>query len=195
MNDATRDSPLPDHPLSTPDASRRDFVKKVWATLIGAAIGVVPLAAGLVVFADPLRRGRNGSRRIRVATKSAVPADGKPRLFTVRKDRQDAWNRYRNVPVGAVYLVRHAADPETVIAFNTICPHLGCFVKADNENGGYFCPCHKSEFLADGSRPEEGKGHNVAPRGLDRLEATIEGEDILVRFQNFLTGKEEQIPS
>ena len=191
MNDTARDSLMADSPLSTPDNSRRSFAKKIWAALIGAAVGIVPAAVGLVVFTDPLRRSRNGVDRIRVATKSAVPADGKPRLFTVRKDRQDAWTRYRNVPVGAVYLVRHEKSPETVTAFNTTCPHLGCFVQADKESGGYFCPCHKSEFLPDGSRGNP----NVAPRGLDRLEAAIEGEDILVRFQNFSTGKEEQIPS
>ena len=198
MNDAARDSLLSDTggPSTPPskDEDRRSFMRKAWSIGIGSILGLFPLVCGLIVFFDPLRpRRRTAGKKIKVATLAAVPADGIPRLFTVIADKvDDAWNRYLNVPVGAVYLVRLEEKPNEVVALNTTCPHLGCFVQVKS-GVGYYCPCHKSEFrlplgeLADAE-------HSPAPRALDTLRAEIDGNDILVEFRNFKTGTEEKIP-
>lgn len=40
-------------------------------------------------------------------------------------------------------------DAEGVFAISTVCTHLGCIVKSMGE--GFECPCHGSQFAADGS--------------------------------------------
>lgn len=170
---------------------RRGFFTKALAVIIGALVGFVPLAAGLATFLDPLRRRGSTHRTIRVTTLDALPADGVPRVFPVRADRQDAWNRYANEPIGAVYL-RHLAGTGEVQAFNATCPHAGCFVAFKPERNQFQCPCHTSAFEPDGQRVMP----CVAPRGLDELKCTIETDGnqrvVLVEFANFYSGIEEK---
>ncbi|MEM7233714.1 MAG: Rieske 2Fe-2S domain-containing protein [Planctomycetota bacterium] len=177
---------------TTPPPDRRNFLTKAMAVLIGGIVGVVPALAGLSVIFDPIRRrgkGGDGVPFLPVANLDAVPADGKPRLFRVIADKVDAWNLYPKVGVGAVYLRRTPENPDKVIAFNTVCPHLGCFVDT-KDDGTYLCPCHDSQFLADGSRGAV----CASPRGLDVLNAKVEGDSILVQFMNFETATHEKKP-
>jgi Rieske Fe-S protein len=185
-----------DPPRDTPAAEpqRRSFLKKALAVTIGAIIVVVPAAAGLLVFFDPLRRKRSGGggtgEFIQVATLDAVPADGIPRKFRVVADRTDAWNKYLQVPIGAVFL-RRTADA-AVTAFNVVCPHAGCFVDA-RPDGTYLCPCHNSTFNADGSL---GK-NSVSPRGLDELEVdqdSLRQGVVKIKFQNFRPAMHDKVP-
>jgi hypothetical protein len=103
----------------------------VAATLIGAFVGIVPFAAGLATFFDPLLRRKqaggtdNERQPLRVASLEALPADGTPVQVPVIADLTDAWNREPNQPIGAVYLRR---EGDKVTCFNAICPHAGCFV-------------------------------------------------------------------
>src|SRR5262245_31549747 len=97
MNDASKAGPA---------NGRRDFFKKVWAGIIGAFLGMLPVGAGLTVFFDPLRRKASTSGPIRVTTLEALPDDGVPRAFPVVATRVDAWNKFTQQPIGAVYLRR-----------------------------------------------------------------------------------------
>src|SRR5260221_674567 len=82
-------------------------------------------AAGLAVYLDPLRHKSSGKGSVRVASLEALPSDGIPRKFPVLATRVDAWNKFREVPIGAVYLRRTGDQIE---ALNVVCPHAGCFV-------------------------------------------------------------------
>src|SRR5438067_13537512 len=81
---------------------RRNVLAAVAATIIGAFVGTVPLAAGLATFLDPLfRRKKAGGesdahQSVRVATVDALPADGTPVQVPVVADLTDAWNREPN---------------------------------------------------------------------------------------------------
>lgn len=188
--DADGSVPELDPPLEQP---RRGFVTRGLAVILGGILGLVPLLAGLRVLLHPLGKKSGEVPFLGVATLDALPADGVPRLFRVIAEiKEDAWNRYLNVPVGAVYLRRmagSAGEIDTIVAFNTTCPHLGCFVSA-RADASYYCPCHKSEFNVDGSRGAV----CVAPRGLDRLETRVVENEIQVQFQNFHTGEKERVP-
>ena len=187
------DDPTP--PLPMADADRRSFLKKMAAIIAGGVATLVPGVAGLLTFLDPLRRKAAAAEYIPVAPLDAIPPDGTLRKFTILADKTDAWNKYVNAPVGAVYLRR---DGEKLTCFNVVCPHAGCFVDA-LPGGGFACPCHDSEFNPDGSiKPiTRAGGRTVSPRGMDSLEVDAEAlkqGQVRVRFQNFLAGVHEKIP-
>ena len=173
---------------------RRGFIKGA-SCAIGAAIGVVPMAAGVRMALDPLSREAIAvdAEFIRLAEVSDLEA-GVPRKFAIVEDKRDKWSRYKDVPVGAVYLLLEKAkdskssEPK-VIAYNTVCPHLGCFVDYRPEHQDYFCPCHDSNFALDGSLKR-----GVSPRGMDTLEVEIrKGSEVWVKFQRFKANTKEKI--
>jgi Rieske Fe-S protein len=175
-----------------PEPPRRNFFKKVLAVVIGGIATAVPAVAALMVFLDPVRRkrgGASGAEYVPVTPLDAVPADGTPRRFQVIADRVDAWTKYKNVPLGAVYVKRQGGDVEV---FNALCPHAGCFVGVANDGKSFHCPCHNSGFNADGSL----KPGAVSPRPMDRLEvdkdALAQGT-VAVKFQNFVAGTADKI--
>ena len=180
-----------------PEPTRRGFLKKLLAVVVGTVVVAVPAAAALMVFLDPLRRKKGGAAAaefVPITPLEALPADGSPRRFQVIADRADAWNKYRNVPLGAVYLKRApggsadaAGDGQGVVAFNALCPHAGCFVDVDADGRSFRCPCHNSGFNPDGSL----KAGSVSPRPLDTLEvdpAALARGLVAVKFQNFAAG-------
>ncbi len=174
-----------------PQPDRRNFLTKAAAIVIGGLITLVPLLAGLFVLFDPLRRKTENGGAVRVASLNALPENGEPRKFPVLATRVDAWNRTPNVPVGAVYLQRLAAD--RVRAFNVVCPHAGCFVDFRPAKNHFHCPCHNSSFGPDGKILDP---KSPSPRGLDELQVEIRnGSEIWVAFQNFRAGVKEKTPA
>lgn len=160
------------------------------AAVFGAVGISVPLASGLTVWFDPLRRKAKASGFVWVASLNALPENGSPRKFPVITDQVDAWNKIPQVPVGAVYL-RRTGD-KAAHAFNVVCPHAGCFVDYDPARQDYRCPCHNSSFRLDGQISDP---RSPSPRGLDPLEVEIRnGGEIWVKFQNFRAGQAERIP-
>src|SRR6266566_5527470 len=152
-------------------AGRRDFFKKIFAGVIGAILGLVPVGAGLAVFLDPLRRKSATQGPVRVTTLEALPDDGVPRKFPVVAGRVDAWNKFRQTELGAVYL-RRTSDGQ-VQAFNVVCPHAGCFVDFLPARGHYLCPCHNSTFTSAGKIQDPS---SPAPRGLDSLPVEVRNQ-------------------
>lgn len=179
-----------DNPQKTPDSNRRDFFKKASAVVIGGLSAGVPIAAGLPVLLDPLRRTSEVGEPVRVANLEALPPDGVPRKFTIMADKSDAWNRYANVPVGAIYLRRSEANK--VEALNVVCPHAGCFVDYVPARNGFFCPCHNSTFKLDGTIANP---NSPSSRAMDSLPVEIrDGKEVWVKFQNFRSGLPEKVP-
>jgi menaquinol-cytochrome c reductase iron-sulfur subunit len=173
-----------------PEPSRRGFLKTIICGVISGVLGLVPLVAGVVVFLDPLRKRSSDLSTVRVASLDALPADGIPLKFPVLATRVDAWNKFKEVPIGAVYL-RRMTDGQ-VQAFNVVCPHAGCYVDFLPERGKYLCPCHNSTFNIAGRIDDP---RSPAPRGLDALDVQVkEGNEIWVKFQNFQAGRAEKVP-
>jgi Rieske Fe-S protein len=165
---------------------RREFLKKSLAVAAGGAVVATPLAAGVAVLLDPLRKSGGGGELIPVARLDALPADGTPMRFAVITDKTDAWNRFPKTPVGSVY-VKRVAD-QKVVVFSAECPHAGCSVDA-RPDGTFRCPCHNSTFNADGSLGQP----TVSPRGLDLLDAEVRDGVVHVRFRKFLSATHEKI--
>ena len=101
-------------------------------------------------------------------TLDALPADGSPLSYTVYDDIVNAWNKFPNQPIGTIWLRRIEGAQPPVLAFNSICPHLGCAVEHRKGEGDFFCPCHRSSFNLEGK-----KNNEIPPRGMDQLEIKI----------------------
>lgn len=171
------------------EPKRRGFLFGFFTGLLTLLAGIVPLATGVVALLNPLRRSGESADFVKVANLAALPADGRPRRFSVVADHVDQWNRYeRNL--GAIYL-RRVSDSD-ILAFNVVCPHLGCFVnyRSEGEDSHFHCPCHDSSFDVDGSIKSP---KSPSPRPMDTLEVEVRNEnEIWVKFQNFQTGIPEK---
>jgi Rieske Fe-S protein len=183
---AKSSAPVSARPAPATD-ERRSFITKVVAVALGGLVAVIPAATGLAVFLDPLRRKAKGATFIPVAPLGAVPDDGVPRQFPVVAEHTDAWNQSTQ-PIGAVYLRRLPGEtkPECLTA---TCPHAGCFVAYDGATNTFKCPCHNSSFAVDGAIIEP----SPSPRAMDTLPCEVEQDEILVKFENFYTGKADKV--
>lgn len=173
----------------TADEGRRGFLASLAAIAVGAAATLIPTAAGLFAFLNPLGKSGGDALRLQITSLDALPDDGMPRRFSVVTARTDAWSQLPAEPIGAVYLRRVGED---VTAHSAICPHAGCFVEFRDGDSLYQCPCHDSQFEADGSRirPEE----CPAPRGLDSLAVEVDDSGaVWVRYETFRAGTAEKI--
>ena len=171
------------------EKERRDFLVGASAVAAGTLAMLAPIGAAVVSLLDPLRREKLSSEMVLVARTSAIPEDGSPRKFTVTADRTDAWAAYDDSPVGAVYLRRSGDE---VRALNVVCPHAGCFVGVAKDNSRFSCPCHLSSFDLDGAVDDP---TSPSPRDMDTLDVEVRnGDEVWVRFQNFLPGRAEKTP-
>ncbi|MFM8477959.1 MAG: ubiquinol-cytochrome c reductase iron-sulfur subunit [Planctomycetaceae bacterium] len=216
----TDTNPAPDSPADSAAATccahpssgtpRRSLLYQGLTALISTVIVAIPASLGGLFFLDPIlrrpksgsggqaggaaRKDENGFIRLDV-TREAVPADGTPVSVTVYDDIEDAWNRFPNVPVGSIWLRKVGDGP--ILAFNSICPHLGCSVNYRRAENDFFCPCHTSAFALDGKKSNE-----VPPRDMDALDVAMRtggkddpaGSEIWVKFQNFRRATSERIP-
>ena len=187
---------------SDDESARRSFLTQVLAGTIGAVVGLVPVLSGLVFFLDPLIRGGEGTGApgegggstkdaegfIKLpVTRALLPADGTPQQVTIEDDLVDAWNKFPKVPIGSVWLRR--SESGEVVAFNTVCPHLGCAVEFRGAKNDFYCPCHLSAFKLDGT-----KDNPIPPRDMDGLAVKPNtGEEIWVQYKNFRGGISEKV--
>ena len=168
---------------------RRSFFRWLSFALTGAYAAFLAIP-GIGLIVEPLRRQSKQGRRRRLL-KLADLEVGVPRRFVVRDRRIDAWTRYPEGPIGAVWLVRRGA--REVDVFSATCPHLGCAVDHVAAERKFFCPCHEASFGEDG-----GVLGGPPLRGLDRLDSVleqVEGQDwVSIVFERFEPGTQEQIP-
>ncbi|MFO0426081.1 MAG: ubiquinol-cytochrome c reductase iron-sulfur subunit [Planctomyces sp.] len=204
LSESTESAPIP----------RSTFISVLTAGLSFLLI-TIPAAIGGLFFLDPILRKKTSAKggsgaegtsasvarkddagfiRLDITT-DTIPVDGTPVAVTVRDDLDDAWNRFPDVPVGSIWLRRNPDG--AIVAFNSVCPHLGCSVNYRRGENDFFCPCHTSAFALDGKKTNE-----IPPRDMDSLAVAVrkEGQDdpagteLWVRFENFRRTIAEKIP-
>ena len=172
---------------------RRGFMQKAIALGAGAVAMAPPIGIGLAAFFSPLKnRGSGETDFLKVTTLDALPDDGTPRKFDIAADRVDAWNRFLNVPVGAIFLRRMPGTAE-VVAFQTICPHAGCAIgyQATASGGQFLCPCHVAHFDLAGQRTD---AISPSPRDMDTLEVEIRNQnEVWVKYQEFVDNQAAKV--
>lgn len=170
---------------ATDGAGRRRFML-AGVGVMGAGLGAIVVAPAVSFVLYPL------SNETTSGPDELIPA-GEPSAFgdtpvkvDLFADKVDAWNRVENVKVGSAWVVEQGGE---LVAFSTVCPHLGCAVDFDPDKGKFECPCHRSRFSLAGE-VEEGP----SPRPLDRLEVDVKDELVAIRYRRFKQGIEDKEP-
>lgn len=193
MTDQPTTSPTPTAP-SGATAERRGVLAGLIAILTGTVATLTPLCAGVMFALDPIRRprakfrGADADGYLPVTNLSELPVDGTPVKFTIQADLIDAWNLFKGRTIGSIYL-RNVAG--TIIAFNDVCPHLGCKVNYQPSSQSYYCPCHASTFDLDGK-----KTNKIPPRNMDTLDTRVDdSQRVWVKYQDFRGAIAEKMPT
>jgi cytochrome b6-f complex iron-sulfur subunit len=80
-----------------------------------------------------------------------------------------------NAAIGPALVIRQPGSTDTLIAVNPTCPHSGCKVDWQSDQSKYVCPCHGSQFNADGSIAQ-----GPATNPLSTYSAKIEADQVVV---------------
>lgn len=124
--------------------SRREALNFAWL----ASLGFLMVNLGGVGFLFAMPRFREGEfgGTLTIGTVSELPAVGAPPV---------------NYPKVKLWLSR---TDEGVTALYKVCTHLGCLYNWNDQEAKFICPCHGSQFEADGDYIL-----GPAPRSLDRF--------------------------
>jgi menaquinol-cytochrome c reductase iron-sulfur subunit len=160
--------------IAADPSGRRRFLSGV-ITVIHAAIGgTLAVVLGRSILSPSFARRRE----------SWLPAgsvsdlvDNEPTPVTIRVAREDGYAKIVDRQV--VFLVKSAAagGEAQVVALSSVCTHLGCRVSWDAEREELRCPCHGGVFDRTGAVKT-----GPPPAPLARLQARIEGEQVLVQI-------------
>jgi menaquinol-cytochrome c reductase iron-sulfur subunit len=157
--------------MSNESQTRRKFyitAINLLGALLGAAVAI-PAAAYLLI--RPKSSDEGGFSEIGDLDQLKI---GKPLEVLYERKRVDGWRKVTEK--ASTWLVK--TDPNTVVAFNPACTHLGCAYHWDNGADRFICPCHASAFSIDGKVLA-----GPAPRPLDRYVAKVQDGKILIGSQ------------
>lgn len=163
---------------------------KVLSGVVGGSVAVViggPAVRAVVATADK-RTVTGVGELVGVTRLDALPSDGTPVSAPVVVEApMDGWTKLPPTTVGAVFLRRQG---DSVRAWSTICPHLGCGIDYDSAKGKFACPCHESWFETDGA-----VSSGPSPRGMDELETEVVDGEVRVKFEKFKIGTADKVPA
>ncbi len=173
-SDSESASPKPAAPPSFLDG-RRSFLGALLG--VGSAFVGGLLSVPLVRFAlFPLLRRTTELKSSLVGAVSEFSALTAPAMRTIQIEQVDGWRK--TVSEKAVYVTTDEDGQFCVLT--SVCPHLGCTVPWNKEKNQFICPCHGATFTKDGALIS-----GPSLRGMDTLESSVQGGQLLVRFQYF----------
>jgi cytochrome b6-f complex iron-sulfur subunit/menaquinol-cytochrome c reductase iron-sulfur subunit len=167
-------------PTETPEEPRRGALRTIVVLGSLAYVGALAIPASRFATAPLGEGGGAGKARwVRVGRLEDLP-QGEPRRLQVIGDERDAFTLAKDQRLGSVWVVR---EGDKVRAMSAICPHLGCALDLGDDKKSFSCPCHASRFALSGAT-EAGP----SPRGMDALEARVQGGWIEIDFRRFRQG-------
>ena len=149
------------------NVTRRLFLDRA-VKAVGIAIAAI---IGLPAIGLGIASATGGAVKTLVKVGRASQLGPEPIAVPIRYVAKDAWRESQQQ--GVVYL--RQGQGTVVEALSARCTHLGCTVHWVSEEKRFKCPCHGSQFAADGSVL-----HGPAERPLDRLRVQKRGEDVFV---------------
>lgn len=124
--------------------NRREFLNFAWLASLG--FFTVNVAGMTYLFAMPRFKEGEFGGIFTVGPASNLPSAGSEPM---------------NYPKVKLWL---SNTDQGVMALYKVCTHLGCLYNWREQEGKFVCPCHGSQFQADGSYIQ-----GPAPRSLDRF--------------------------
>lgn len=138
--------------------TRRGFFEKIVAAILGAS-GLAFLAPALA-YLYPNRNFAAGTRQFVDATGRAISAE------------EVAEGGFLTGLIQGSPAVVFRRNQE-LVAFSTVCTHLGCIVSYESEDEVFVCPCHGGEYDVEGNVLD-----GPPPKPLTRLQVKIAGGKI-----------------
>jgi len=131
-------------PEEKPGLNRREFLNFAWLASLGFL--TVDIAGLTYLFTMPRFKEGEFGGVYTVGSVSELPPTGSAPL---------------NLPKVKLWL---SNTDNGVMALYKVCTHLGCLYNWNNQEGKFICPCHGSQFQANGTYIQ-----GPAPRSLDRF--------------------------
>jgi menaquinol-cytochrome c reductase iron-sulfur subunit len=155
--------------------TRRSFLGGLLAlgTSVVAALLAIPLGRFSL---DPLWRTTSEVLWSDLGAAGDFASIVAPVKVQVAIEQRDGWRKVLSEK--PVYVVKAPDGRPRVLS--AVCPHLGCSVGWNDAKGQFVCPCHNGAFTADGTLVS-----GPPPRGMDELDAMIEGGRLKVRYQYY----------
>ncbi len=149
---------------------RREFVNCVG---LGTLATTLPVAIAACQSSDKTATTAPASPSTPAVDSTPRP-DGFAALGTVEQLDTAGFLSSKTFQGEQVLVVRDPANPDNLIAVNSMCTHQGCSVNWEADT--FACPCHGSTFSPDGSVTA---GPATAPLG--QFTAQIEADMVLVK--------------
>jgi cytochrome b6-f complex iron-sulfur subunit len=156
------------HPIMSRRFSRRTFLRN--AVLGGTGIATAGTLAGSVVFAWPNKTSPFGAEM--ALPRTLVPPIGAP--------------PYKHI-AGKFWLINNA---DGLLALYWKCPHLGCTVPWEPNEGQFHCPCHQSQYNRFGELVA-----GPAPRPMDLMAVRVDPAGNILVHTGQITKRERYEPS
>lgn len=134
----------PNSPEEKPAINRREFLNLAWLASLGFFL--VDIAGVTYLFSMPRFKEGEFGGTFTVGKVSELPEKGSAPV---------------NIPKVKMWLSNTDAG---VMALYKVCTHLGCLYNWNDQEFKFICPCHGSQFEADGDYIQ-----GPAPRSLDRF--------------------------
>jgi cytochrome b6-f complex iron-sulfur subunit len=152
--------------------NRREFLNFAWLASLGFL--TVNMAGMSYLFAMPRFRAGEFGGIYTIGPASELPTAGSPPV---------------NYPKVKLWL---SNTPEGVMALYKVCNHLGCLYNWNDQEVKFICPCHGSQFEANGDFIQ-----GPAPRNLDRfvVQAVDPATGEVVAETDLATGGPLPLPS
>jgi cytochrome b6-f complex iron-sulfur subunit len=159
---------------------RRDFFRKSLITSV--LVFSAEFGLGTIAFLWPNLRGGFGSKiaagtvtDIKAQLSSGQPVyNGAGRFYIVPWD---------GTPSAQADYPAEGVTADGIMPLYQRCVHLGCRVPFCNSSKWFECPCHGSKYNIAGEYKL-----GPAPRGLDRFQMTIEGDQVIVDTSEIVLG-------
>ena len=164
---------------SAPDRSRRAFLSLLPLAAIGGMFAIVATAA--FRFLRPVV-SVSSEAWIDVAQISELSGQ-KPVARKIVAEQVAGWAN--SLTEHSVFIL----PGQNNLVLSAVCPHEGCEVSWRDDENVFSCPCHDSNFTADGSRI-----YGPAGRGLDSLTSRVAEGKLQVKYQSFVNNTQERTP-
>lgn len=159
--------------------NRREFINWVGVGFVATSLPIAiaactPKASTSETTLDA--EAPAGSEPSTTEVDNSIREDGFAALGTVADLDANGSLAKKGFIAGPVVVIRDPANPEGIVALNSMCTHQGCSVEWKDDL--LACPCHGSKFNPDGTVAE-----GPAAKPLGTYEAKVESDLVLVKAQ------------